>query len=339
MAGLGGGRMTAPPLCLTMGEPAGIGGEIALKAWARRGADSVPPFFVIDDPERLRALARAIGESVPVEAIADPAETEHVFVRALPVLPLPGRVHATAGMPEPANAAAVIGSITQAHALVAAGKAAAMVTNPIQKSTLYAAGFSHPGHTEFLAALDHAEGPPVMMLVVEGLRVVPVTVHEPLRAALAALSAEAIVTKARIAGAALKRRFGIAEPRLAIAGVNPHAGEAGTLGREEIEIVAPAIATLRAEGWQVDGPKSPDTMFHPAARALYDVAICQYHDQALIPLKTIDYDHGVNVTLGLSFIRTSPDHGTALDIAGTGTAKADSLIAALKLAQRLARNG
>ena len=234
---------------------------------------------------------------------------------------------------------AVIASLERGYALVAAGEAAALVTNPIQKSTLYAAGFSHPGHTEFLAALAGISTPPVMMLVVEGLRVVPVTVHQSLRIALDALTIEAIVTKARIAAEDLRRRFGIREPRLAVAGVNPHAGEDGTLGREEIEIVGPAIALLRARGWQVEGPLSPDTMFHAAARATYDVAICHYHDQALIPLKTLDYDHGVNVTLGLPITRTSPDHGTALDIAGTGKANPASLIAALKLAARLAQGG
>jgi 4-hydroxythreonine-4-phosphate dehydrogenase len=323
-----------PPLCLTMGEPAGIGGEIAIKAWLERSRQPVAPFFLIDDPERLRALARLIGLDLPIVEITAPREA--LFTQGLPVLPIGTRILATPGQPDTVNAAAVIASITRAHALVTAGKASAMVTNPIQKSTLYAAGFSHPGHTEFLAALAGIATPPVMMLVIEGLRVVPVTVHQSLRDALDSLSTEAIVTKARIAGEALRSRFGIAQPRLAIAGVNPHAGEEGTLGREEIEIVMPAIAALRAEGWAVEGPKSPDAMFHPRARAAYDVAICHYHDQALIPLKTIDYDHGVNVTLGLDFIRTSPDHGTALDIAGAGTASPDSLIAALNLAAQLA---
>jgi 4-hydroxythreonine-4-phosphate dehydrogenase len=328
---------SVPPLALTMGEPAGIGGEIAIKAWVSRHRESVAPFFLIDDPDRLRALAATIGIEIPIATIASPDEGD--FAEALPVLPLPRPVNATPGRLDIANAPAVIESITRAHELVVAGQAAAMVTNPIQKSTLYAAGFPHPGHTEFLAALDGIETPPVMMLAVEGLRVVPVTVHQSLRTALDALTVEAIVTKARITGNALRNRFGIAHPRLAIAGVNPHAGEDGTMGREEIEIVIPAIEALRAEGWQVAGPMSPDTMFHPGARATYDVAICHYHDQALIPLKTLDYDHGVNITLGLSFIRTSPDHGTALDIAGTGAAKPDSLIAALNLAARLAHGG
>jgi 4-hydroxythreonine-4-phosphate dehydrogenase len=316
-----------------MGEPAGIGGEIALKAWSAQRTRPVAPFFMIDDPQRLRLLAATIGHDIPIAEIASPDDAE--FANALPVLPLGLPVRATPGQPDPANANAVIESITRGHMLVRDGKALALVTNPIQKSTLYAAGFSHPGHTEFLAALAASKTPPVMMLAIDGLRVVPVTVHEPLRAALDSLTSDAIVAKARIAARELQSRFGIAAPRLAIAGVNPHAGEAGTIGREEIDIVIPAIEALRAEGWRVAGPLSPDTMFHPRARAEYDVAICHYHDQALIPLKTIDYDHGVNVTLGLNFIRTSPDHGTALDIAGTGTASAESLIAALNLAAQL----
>lgn len=328
----------AAPLCLTMGEPAGIGGEITLKAWRARTGDTTP-FFVVDQPERLRKLAKQIGLDVCITAIESPHQTGDIFPTALPVLPLSQPVRSLAGRPDSANASAVIESITRAHELIKTGSASAMVTNPIQKSALYAAGFTYPGHTEFLAALDGQDAVAVMMLVVDGLRVVPVTVHQSLRAALDALTTEAIVVKARIAGDSLRRRFGISEPRLAIAGLNPHAGEQGTLGREEIDIIAPAIARLRAEGWLVEGPKSPDTMFHPGARATYDVAICQYHDQALIPLKTLDYEHGVNVTLGLSFIRTSPDHGTALDIAGNGTANPNSLIAALNLAAALARGG
>jgi 4-hydroxythreonine-4-phosphate dehydrogenase len=321
-----------------MGEPAGIGGEIALEAWLRRWSEAVPPFFVIDCPARLARIAAKLRVDVPIAEIASPGQARSAFAEALPVLPLSRAVEATAGQPDPKNADAVIESITRAHALVAAGSAAAMVTNPIQKSALYAAGFAHPGHTEFLAALAGG-ATPVMMLAVEGLRVVPVTVHESLRAALDHLTADAIVEKARITASELRSRFGIGAPRLAIAGVNPHAGEDGALGREEIEIIQPAIERLRAEGWQVDGPRSPDTMFHAAARATYDVAICHYHDQALIPLKTIDYDHGVNITLGLPFVRTSPDHGTALDIAGKGLAKAASLIVALHMADWLTRGG
>ena len=326
-----------PPLCLTMGEPAGIGGEIAIKAWTAQRTQAVAPFFMIDRPERLRALATRIGIDIPIAVINSPRDVH--FTEALPVLALNATVDSEPGKLDTANAAAVIESITRGHALVMAGQASALVTNPIQKSTLYAAGFSYPGHTEFLAALAKSETPPVMMLAVEGLRVVPITVHESLRTALDGLTIESIVVKARIAARELRARFGIAHPRLAVAGVNPHAGESGTIGREEIDIVIPAIEILRSEGWHVAGPLSPDTMFHPRARAEYDVAICHYHDQALIPLKTIDYDHGVNVTLGLDFIRTSPDHGTALDIAGTGTANPESLIAALNLAARLSQGG
>jgi 4-hydroxythreonine-4-phosphate dehydrogenase len=241
-----------------------------------------------------------------------------------------------AGHPDPANAPAVIAAIRTGAALVGAGRAAALVTNPIQKETLYAAGFGHPGHTEFLAEL--AGGAEVaMMLACPELRVVPVTVHLALRDAVGALSTDKIVAAGRIAAAALARDFGVSRPRLAVAALNPHAGERGALGREEIEIIAPAVAALRAAGIDAEGPAPADTLFHPAARRRYDAVLCMYHDQALIPLKTIDFTQGVNVTLGLPFIRTSPDHGTALDIAGSGKADPASLIAALKLAGEMAR--
>jgi len=330
--------MSDRSLCLTMGEPAGIGGEIALKAWSLREERKLPPFFVIDDPGRLLKLAAAIGQpGLPIAEIAEPEEAGAAFAAGLPVLPLAAKVAVVPGCPVVANAAAVIESIERGYALAAEGRAAALVTNPIQKSILYRAGFSHPGHTEFLAALAGGVET-VMMLAIEGLRVVPVTVHMSLKDSLDALTTEMIVSKARVTALALRDRFGIARPRLAVAGVNPHAGEDGTLGREEIEIVQPAIAILKNEGWNVSGPRSPDTMFHPAARATYDAAICHYHDQALIPLKAIDYEHGVNVTLGLPIVRTSPDHGTALDLAGTGTANPESLIAALRLAERMTRS-
>jgi 4-hydroxythreonine-4-phosphate dehydrogenase len=325
--------MTAA-LALTMGEPAGIGGEIALSAWLARHETGIPPFFAIDDPERLRRLAARLGWPVPVQ-IATPETAERIFGAALPVLPLALARPPAPGTPDPANAAAVIASITQGARLAQAGRAAALVTNPIQKETLYTAGFAHPGHTEYLAELGGA--PVAMMLVCPGLRVVPVTIHQALRAAMEALTAERIVAAGRIAAAGLRRDFGIARPRLAVAGLNPHAGEGGALGREEIEIIAPAIAALRADGIAVTGPFPADTMFHAAARQRYDAALCMYHDQALIPLKTIDFEHGVNVTLGLPFIRTSPDHGTALDIAGRGTASPASLVAALRLAGDMAR--
>jgi 4-hydroxythreonine-4-phosphate dehydrogenase len=323
------------PLALTMGEPAGIGGEIALKAWLQRAAKRLPPFLVIDDPARLERMARTHGWAVPVKVVTAPEEAIGHFATALPVLPLTLPAAVTAGCADPANAAAVIHSIESGVALVTAERAAALVTNPIQKEALYAAGFSHPGHTEFLASL--AGGVEVaMMLASPELRVIPVTIHLSLREAVAALSPERIIVAGRIAAAALRRDFAIAAPRLAVAALNPHAGEKGALGREEIEIIAPAVAALRAQGIDAVGPAPADTLFHAEARRRFDAVLCMYHDQALIPLKTIDFAQGVNVTLGLPFIRTSPDHGTALDIAGRGTADPSSLIAALKLAGEMA---
>jgi 4-hydroxythreonine-4-phosphate dehydrogenase len=323
------------PLALTMGEPAGIGGEIALKAWRRR-TEGVPPFYLIDDPARLAALAHRLGWDVPVVAPQDVSETAAVFDRALPVLPVGGSIRAEPGHPDPADAILVIRAIETAVADVQAGRAAALVTNPINKDALYRAGFRHPGHTEFLAELAGIEGDPVMMLAGPQLRVVPVTIHLALRAAVETLSSAAIVHAGRVMHAALVRDFGVVAPVIAVAGVNPHAGEGGALGREDIEIVAPAIAALRRDGIDARGPLASDTMFHAAARRGYDAALCMYHDQALIPVKTLDFDAAVNVTLGLPFIRTSPDHGTAFDIAGSGSARPDSLIAALKLAAAMA---
>jgi len=324
----------SPPLVLTIGEPAGVGGEITLKAWRARNHEHLPPFFVLDVPARLAQLAAALKLDVPVRAIAAPEEAAALFATALPVLPIALPHPVVAGRLDTANAPAVIAAIKQAVELVQQGRAAAIVTNPIQKETLYAAGFPHPGHTEYLAELAGGVTP-VMMLAGPELRVVPVTIHTALRQAIASLKTADIVTAGKITAAGLKRDFGIARPRLAVAGLNPHAGENGTLGREDIEIVAPAVKALRDAGIDAVGPMAPDTMFHAAARARYDVAICMYHDQALIPLKTLDFDRGVNVTLGLPFIRTSPDHGTALDIAGKGVANPASLIAALQLAGEL----
>ncbi|MCA3323119.1 MAG: 4-hydroxythreonine-4-phosphate dehydrogenase PdxA [Roseomonas sp.] len=316
------------PLLLTMGEPAGIGGEIAAGAWRLLHMNG-PCFALIDDADR--------NFGVPTARIAAPEEAGAVFPRGLPILhrPLPEPV--TPGKPSPAHARNVISAIEEAVAFAKSGRAAGVVTNPIQKASLTAAGFPHPGHTEFLGELAGTGVPPVMMLACPELRVVPVTVHEALAKAIARLNPALIIETARIVDAALKRDFGIAAPRLAIAGLNPHAGEAGTMGREEIDIIAPAIAALRAEGIDARGPMPPDTMFTALARPGYDVAICLYHDQALIPIKTIDMAGGVNVTLGLSIIRTSPDHGTALDIAGKGLADPASLIAAIRLAGELAQ--
>ena len=333
--------MTRPlPLAVTMGEPAGIGGELSLKAWLARTRET-RPFLVLDDPGRLEALARDLGLAVPVKEIAGPDEAIAAFQSALPVLPVRLRVPARAGHPNPANAPATIAAIERAVALAMASEIAGFTTNPIQKKTLQDAGFPHPGHTEFLAELAaRPAAKPVdvaMMLACPELRVVPVTIHLPLAEAVRVLDAVAIVRAGRITAAGLKALFGIARPRLAIAALNPHAGEQGAMGDEETRIILPAIETLRRDGIDVRGPAPADTLFHPAARATYDAALCMYHDQALIPIKTIDFSGGVNVTLGLPFVRTSPDHGTALDIAGTGRADAGSLIAALAMADDMAR--
>ena len=319
-----------------MGEPAGIGAEIALKAWLARA--SVPVFFLIDDPARLEKLAGRLGWPAPVVEIASPGEAAAVFPRAVPVLCERLAAEVVPGRLDPRNAPAVVSAIRRAVALALQGQIGAIVTNPINKAALYDAGFAHPGHTEFLAELAGGHLTPVMMLIGGGLRVVPVTIHISLRQALQELGTAKIVETARIAAAGLRRDFGIDRPRLAVAGLNPHAGEGGALGREEIEIIAPAIDELRAEGIEVAGPVPPDTLFHAGARARYDAAICMYHDQALIPLKTLDFHGGVNVTLGLPLVRTSPDHGTALGLAGTGTASEASLIAALGLADAMARH-
>jgi 4-hydroxythreonine-4-phosphate dehydrogenase len=320
------------PLALTMGDPAGIGGELTLRAWRALHRDG-PCFMALDDPGRLAAL----GPDVPVQVVETAAAAPAVFATALPVLPIRLAVTPRPGHPDKANAKAVIASIERAAALCLAGEADGMVTNPINKAALYDAGFGYPGHTEFLAELTGARGRQIMMLASPELRVVPVTVHASLRNLLAMLTTEAIVSAARTTADALQRQFGIARPRLAIAGLNPHAGEQGTLGEEEATIIEPAVARLRDAGIEVSGPWPPDTMFTAAARKRYDAAICMYHDQALIPLKTLDMDHGVNVTLGLPIVRTSPDHGTAYDIAGKGIANPASLIAAIELAAYLGK--
>jgi 4-hydroxythreonine-4-phosphate dehydrogenase len=323
------------PLAVTMGDPAGIGGEISLRAWRalRSGARC---FVVLDDPDHLAELARASDCDISIRVIDHASAAADVFGEALPVLPVRLATPAVPGRPDRANARAVIASIERATDLAMRGVVGGVVTNPINKAALYDVGFQYPGHTEFLAALSGVPGEQIMMLAAPSLRVVPVTVHVSLRDALATLTTEKIVAAARTTAAALRRDFGIAQPRLAVSGLNPHAGEQGALGKEEEVIIAPAIAQLRAEGTVVSGPWPPDTMFTAAARARYDAAICMYHDQALIPLKTLDMDHGVNVTLGLPIIRTSPDHGTAYDIAGKGIANPTSLIAAIELAATLA---
>ncbi len=328
---------SALPLALTMGDPAGVGGEIALQAWRRRN-EGIPPFFVLDDPDRLAELADRIGLDADIETVQTPEDAGHVFADALPVVPVPVGVKVTPGRPDAAAAGAVVRSIDQAVSLVRNGHAAAVVTNPISKSTLYEAGFNHPGHTEYLAETAGLGVKPVMMLACRQLRVVPVTIHLALSEAVAALNTADIVHAGRLTAEALERDFAVSRPRLAVAALNPHAGEDGHLGREEIEVIAPAIDTLKRHGIDVEGPSPADTLFHEDARKNYDAVLCMYHDQALIPLKTLDFMGGVNMTLGLPFVRTSPDHGTAFDIAGTGRADPASLIAALRLAATVAEN-
>jgi 4-hydroxythreonine-4-phosphate dehydrogenase len=327
------------PLALTLGEPAGIGPDLALTVWHRRAELNLPPFYIVADAEFLRRRAARLALDVPI-AIVTPAAAAAAFASALPVIALEVAVSAEPGQPDQSSAPAAIGSIRRAVADVLAGAAAAIVTNPVAKNVLYNWGFAEPGHTEFLATLvQETTGKllrPVMMLWSPELAVVPVTIHLPLREIFAHLSTELVVETGRIVARDLTTRFRLPRPRLVIAGLNPHAGENGAFGEEDRTIVAPAVAQLVADGIDARGPLPADSLFHKAARASYDAALCMYHDQALIPIKTLAFDHAVNVTLGLPFVRTSPDHGTAFDIAGKGAADATSLIAALRLAARLA---
>ena len=335
---------TSLPLALTMGDPAGIGLDIALSAWRQHHAEAcrVPPFVMLADATALRSRAAACGwAEVVVETIDDPAQGWGIFQRALPVIDLPLAAPVRAGCADPANGPMVIEAIRRGVALVRGGHVSALVTNPIAKSVLYSCGFKHPGHTEYLAELG-AEfygikaAPPVMLLAAAELRVVPLTVHIPLADVPDAISGDLIKSTVLCLDNALKVDFGIAHPRIAVAGLNPHAGEGGTIGRQDADIITPAVASLRSDGFDVRGPLSADTLFHAAARLTYDAVVAMYHDQALIPIKTLAFDRGVNITLGLPFVRTSPDHGTAFDIAGTGTASAESLIEALRQAQSMA---
>jgi 4-hydroxythreonine-4-phosphate dehydrogenase len=330
------------PLALTMGDAAGIGPEIALKAWKDRLVDQTPKFALYADLDLMGSVARLldVDPDTAITPVANASAAAHVFDDALPVVPVPLAKPARAGSPNVENGPATIMAIRRAVSDVASGHASAVVTNPIAKSVLYGAGFGHPGHTEYLGVLAQEFWPsepadPVMMLASSKLRVVPVTIHVPLRDVPALLTVEKIVTTARIVAASLKRDFAIENPRLAIAGLNPHAGEDGAIGSEDHEIIRPAIDLLRSEGFNVSGPQAADTMFHDAARETYDAALAMYHDQGLIPIKTLAFDEGVNVTLGLPFVRTSPDHGTAFAIAGKGIASASSLKAALKLAAEM----
>lgn len=331
-------NMSRAPLALTMGDPAGIGPEISEKAWCALHQTD-PCFFLIGDPSVLKG---------PYRLIDDPNQAKGAFHDALPVLAFPSSSPVKAGVADPAHASMILGAIERAVALVRDGRASGVVTNPISKAPLYAAGFVFPGHTEFLGALTddlcgpaprppHRDGP-LMMLAVEGLRVALATVHIPLNAVSAALSVAGIVRTGLVLNAALQRDFAITSPRIVVAGLNPHAGESGTIGREEEDIVRPAVQELRALGVHAIGPTPADSLFHGDARATYDAALCLYHDQALIPIKTLDFWGGVNITLGLPIVRTSPDHGTGFDIAGRGIARTDSLVAAIRAANMIVGN-
>ena len=314
------------PVALSCGEPAGVGPELAARAWAELG--TALPFFFIGDPSHLPA-------DTPVVEIAEPRETKAACANGLPVLRHDFSGALSHGIPNPAHAQGVIDVIARGVELVQTGAASALCTAPIHKQALQdGAGFAYPGHTEYLAALAGVDRV-VMMLASDQLRVVPATIHIALKDVPGHLTPELLEATLRITHAALIRDFGIPAPRLAVAGLNPHAGEGGKMGREEIELILPVVERLRQDGMDLRGPMSADTMFHATARKGYDAAICMYHDQALIPIKTLDFDRGVNVTLGLPFIRTSPDHGTALDIAGRGIANPTSLIEALKMAARM----
>ncbi|AYD00415.1 4-hydroxythreonine-4-phosphate dehydrogenase PdxA [Neorhizobium sp. NCHU2750] len=329
------------PLALTQGDPAGIGPDITLSAWAARRETGLPPFLFIGDADVLAARASLLGLDVPVRE-ATPENALSIFEEAVPVFSVPAGIEVAAGEPHVATAAGTISAIETAVSLCFAGRASAVVTNPIAKSVLYQSGFQFPGHTEFLADLAMKETGrhvlPVMMLAGPKLRAIPVTIHIPLSAVPAALTEELILETCRVTNHDLKTRFGLERPRIAVAGLNPHAGEDGAIGLEDQDVIHPAIVKLREEGLHVFGPLPADTMFHDEARSRYDVAICMYHDQALIPAKALGFDTSVNVTLGLPFIRTSPDHGTAFGIAGQGIARETSLVEALKLAAQLATN-
>jgi len=329
------------PLALTMGDPAGIGLDISLDVWMNRQSLQTPPFLLIGDPAVLQQRARALGHDIAIRETSC-AEASTIFQSALPVLPVTCAAPVTPGEPDSANAGAITGAIETAVRLTMDGSTSAIVTNPIAKSVLYDAGFTFPGHTEFLADLgERLTGQPllpVMMLAGPKLMAVPVTIHIPLKDVPEQLTADLIYRTCVITVRDLKERFGLASPRVAVAGLNPHAGENGALGLEDDAIIRPVIERLKAEGIDITGPLPADTMFHDRARATYEVAICMYHDQALIPAKALGFDDSVNVTLGLPFIRTSPDHGTAFSLAGKGIARADSLLAALRMARQLADN-
>ncbi|MBL8847601.1 MAG: 4-hydroxythreonine-4-phosphate dehydrogenase PdxA [Hyphomicrobium zavarzinii] len=330
-----------PLVALSMGDPAGIGPDITLMAWSERARRGLTPFVLLGDPDALAARALALGLDAPIEIVSNLSDSIGAFKSRLPVHPVRCAAPVMAGQADTRNAPSVIAAIETAVLAVKRGEAQAVVTNPIAKSVLTAHGFPHPGHTEFLGALarEHfgsAQSKPVMLLASDELKVVPLTVHIPLKDVPAAISTDAIIETARILNRSLRDDFGYVRPRIAVTGLNPHAGEQGTMGTEDDRIIAPAIAALAREGLAVTGPHPADTLFHAAARKTYDAVLAMYHDQALIPIKTLAFDTGVNVTIGLPFVRTSPDHGTAFSIAGTGQARASSLVEALKLAGSIA---
>jgi 4-hydroxythreonine-4-phosphate dehydrogenase len=321
------GRELAP-LAVSLGDPAGIGPEVIAKCWDNRESFALPPFVAIGDPRSLASVWDG-----PIEVVDDPGQADSAFDYGLPVIQLISPQADTPGHPSVAGAHTSLDSLEIAVGLARSGSASAVVTGPVAKEQLYAIGFQHPGQTEFVAErCGVSPGNVVMMLAGPTLRTVPVTTHIPLAEVPASLSSALIESRGRAALRGLQRNFGIAEPRLAISGLNPHSGEGGQLGREEIEIIEPAIAALSAEGWRVSGPHPADTMFHARARAKYDAALCMYHDQALIPIKALHFEDAVNVTLGLPIVRTAPDHGTAFDIAGQDRADARPMAAAIRMA-------
>src|SRR5688572_13180001 len=316
------------PLAVSIGDPAGIGAEVIAKCWDNRGRFDLPPFVAIGDPRSVAAVWDG-----PLAVIDDPQEADSAFDVGLPLIQLAAAEADAPGHPSMAGAHCSLDSLEIAVGLARSGSAAAVVTGPVSKEQLYAIGFSHPGQTEFVAERCGVAATNVaMMLAGPTLRTVPVTTHLPLAVAAGALSTALIESRGRAALRGLQRNFGIEDPRLAIASLNPHAGEGGALGNEEQELIEPAIAALREEGWQVAGPLPADTMFHEAARSRYDAALCMYHDQALIPLKALHFDEGVNITLGLPIVRTAPDHGTAFDIAGDDRADPRAMAAAIRMA-------
>ncbi len=327
------------PIAVTMGDPAGISTEITAQAWISRQQNGLSPFFVLTRGSLFEKLGQYSDIQCPIENIDSPIEAMDAFENALPVIELPDEIVSHPGQPAPSSGAMTIHSITKAVEYIKKGEASSLVTNPINKHVLYQAGFEFPGHTEYLAKLAEQWGlhnvRPVMMLASRHLRTVPLTIHIPLEKVAEQITTDLIIETAHTISDDLKKYFGLRSPRLAVTGLNPHAGENGAMGTAEIKIIEPAIRSLQAEGITVTGPHPADTLFHEAARKNYDVVLGMYHDQALIPIKTLSFDEGVNTTLGLPFVRTSPDHGTAYNIAGKGQATPKSLIEALRMAKQM----